>query len=113
MAIEFAEEAFLGNDLVLRFTVEDADGAAVNITGWTFAFALARSYSVAAAISKSSGAGIAINDGAAGIVDVTVQDTDTDDLDVGAYVADLKRADAGQEATLAYGRLKLLPSVAA
>ena len=110
MAIEFAEEAFIGNDLVLRFTVEDADGAAVNISGWTFAFALASSYSAAAADSDD---GITINDAAAGIVDVAVLDTDTDELDVGTYVADLKRADAGQEATLAYGRLKMLPSVAA
>ena len=113
MAIEFAEEAFIGNDLVLRFTVEDADGAAVNISGWTFAFALASSYSAAAAVSKDSDDGITINDAAAGIVDVAVLDTDTDELDVGTYVADLKRADAGQEATLAYGRLKMLPSVAA
>jgi len=60
-----------------------------------------------------TGAGIDITEAGTGKFDVAIIDTDTDSLDTGSYVWDIKRTDAGQEVVLAYGNLELKPKVAA
>lgn len=54
-----------------------------------------------------TGTGIVITDEPGGEFEVSVADIDTDALDTGSYVWDIKRTDAGQEVVLAYGNLDL------
>jgi len=108
MAVKADISFFKGEDVTIEDTVTGK-----NITGWALACAVARGYGQTAEFTKTVGAGITITDGANGVFQISIDDTDTDALDSGGYVWDVKRTDAGQEAVLTYGDLDLKPKVAA
>ena len=109
MAVKTDISFFRGEDVTIQVTVTGE-----NITSWSLAFALARGHGSDSVITKvTGGTGITITDGANGIFEITLDDGDTDALETGGYVWDVKRTDGGQEAVVAYGALNLKPNVAA
>ncbi|MGK2965508.1 MAG: hypothetical protein ACSLFM_07865 [Tepidiformaceae bacterium] len=106
------DEWFSGTDKTLEFTVVDADSVAVNITGWALQWVLTLKDSRTVMLTKTVGSGITITSGAAGILQVAVADTDTNDFATGRtalYDYELRRTDAGNEDVLAYGTVVLRP----
>lgn len=107
----------IGEDKTLEFTVVDAAGTVVDITGWTLSWMLKRrmgDVDALAILTKTTGAGtVTITDGDAGECEVDIDDTDTDTAVVAHrdYWHELKRTDAGFEAILAQGLVNLNPSV--
>lgn len=103
--------------------VVDADDAtvAINVVGWEFSFMVKRSAHDAdadALIHWTSGDGIVVTgtfDAVAADstqrVTVTPTDEDTDDIESGVAVWELKRTDAGAERVLAYGDMRLFRTV--
>jgi len=108
MAVQNAIEFFQGEDVTLEFTVEDAAGAAVDVTGWTTTFSIARTAGDAILVTAAG----AIIDAATGRIDVVLTDTDTDTLS-GSYAYDFKRMNAGSEAVLSYGPVTVRQKVTA
>lgn len=105
-------ELFSGKDRTLSFTITDSAGSAQAITGWAMQFTLTNinDRSGTALITKTVGSGITITNGAGGICQVAIADTDTDGLvgsDAPRYWYELARTDAGNEDVLAYGTVVL------
>jgi len=136
------KDLIIGDDLTLQFEIFEDDlclvdgtlpncrpglvyesGTPVDVSGWTFAFAVRTSNTITGTpiLQYTSGSGITIT----GVFDlvhaantqrvnVTIPDTDTfSDLEVvlvppATYFYSLKRTNAGLEKTLAYGKLILL-----
>jgi hypothetical protein len=100
-----------GDGRVETFTVTDAAGAVVNITGMTIRLMVKRTHSGSVLITKSVGSGVTITDGAGGVLTVTFAATETDDL-AGKYVWDLEVTDgASVPRTVASGSLYVRPDV--
>jgi hypothetical protein len=117
VSITKTDELFTGKDKVLAFTVVDSAGVAVNITGWALRWVLELKpfpgRSTGWLVSKTVGSGISITDGAGGVCQVTIDDTDTDTFDgsdTPDYYHELTRTDAGNEDVLAYGPVVLRQS---
>lgn len=104
------DEWFTGKDKVLQFT----DTVPSNITGWALKFVLAQNpHRTEVLVTKTTTDGITITDGAAGVCQVTIADTDTDGLpgsDDPDYFYELTRTDAGSEDVLAFGTVVLRQS---
>lgn len=104
---------YKGEARVLRFTITDeATGLVEDISAWEFEWKFSTSDDQAI-VTKILGDGISINDGPNGIVDVTLDEATTLTEVVPASCKDyyqqfLWRSDTGNEAVLAYGRVKLL-----
>lgn len=108
---------FCGEDKVFSYTVYQADGTTPeDVTGWTFDWALRRRNDDAdpAVLEKTSVSGISITgtynaDPAQNTqrVEVTIADTDTEDLPAGPYRHSLKRTDDGSETILSFGNAVL------
>lgn len=111
MPIEGSMTWYQGEHLEVTLSVVDDDGDAVNITGWTFAFAAADRYGGTVAFAAESGDGIAIVSAAAGTVKLTVQAETTEDLAARQYVFDWWRTGTDVEAVLAFGALTVQPTV--
>ena len=93
-----------GDSKVLEVTVVDTENEAVDITGTTIRWQLARLATDAEPlISKSVGSGIEITDGPAGRFDVTLDPGDTADLD-GSYYYEAEVDDGGVISTVLSGR---------
>ena len=75
------------NDVILKFTVTDQDGVAVNLTSATIKWSLKKSLEADAVITKTTASGISITNAAGGIFEVTITDTDATDL-VGRYYSE-------------------------
>ncbi len=102
-----------GEDVSITVSVIDANGAAVNISGFTFKASVrtAREADIEIITKATGGAGIAITDAAGGKYAITIASADTKKLRVPAiYFWDTWRIDAGQLAQLAYGELEVLGS---
>jgi hypothetical protein len=95
---------FKGEDLVITDTI-----TGVNITGWTLAAAVATSVTAPVIFTVAG----AITDAANGVFTITLTDTETDLLDPGRYVYDIKRTNAGSETVLTYGKLTVRGQVTA
>lgn len=115
--ITASDELFSGVDKTLQFTVVDASDAAVNITGWALEWVLYQGVSpkkgATALITKTTSAGITITNGAGGVCQVAIADTDTDTIDGDdkpGYYQELRRTDAGLEDVLAYGPVTIKQS---
>jgi len=109
-------EMFRGDSASWRFTVTDADGAAVNLTNADLRFTAKSSASdadVDAIIAKTDGAGITVTDAAGGVLAVTLSPGDTSALTVPqTLVWDLQVTDAlGAVQTLAYGALRIIADI--
>lgn len=113
---------FLNTDKAYVFHVKnEAETAAIDITGWALSFMIKRDKTNAdasALVSKATSSGIVI----AGTYNadpavntqratVTVLDTDTDDLSSGRCPWEFKRTDDGFEAVLGFGTVDLTKSV--
>jgi len=106
-------ELVSGNDKDLRFTTLDQDGIAVDITGSTIVWALARSAkNKSRLITYTSPTNVAITDGPAGKFTVSIQDTDTLTLKAGKYYHEARvTSPVGNKITVAYGEVDLLDNV--
>lgn len=104
---------YAGDDAVLRFTLTDADGDPLNLTGYALAWAM-RGAGGAVAVSKSLGSGIALVGAAsAGVADVTLTHDDTADLAPIGHRHQLEGTDgSGNVSTLAEGIITVRASVA-
>lgn len=104
---------YAGDDRTLRFTLTDAAGAPLNLTGYELAWAL-RGAGGLVEIAKSLGSGIAVVGLAtAGVVDVTLTHTDTIGLGAFGHPHQLEGTDAsGNVSTLAEGVITVRASVA-
>lgn len=105
------DRLFCGDGKTIRYTVVDAAGAAVNITGWLVRFTVAPEPGDTAVMEKEGGSGITLTTPLSGILDVDINALDTDDIPPGTYIYSLRRIDEGFEQTLAYGDFNLLPKV--
>ena len=109
MATNFS--MFAGDDKTIQVTVTDPDGDPVDLTSATIKWQAAKSLGKASAISKSTSSGITITDAANGEFEVTILDTDTDDL-VGTYQheAEVTFTD-GTKSTVLSGTMRINPVV--
>lgn len=106
--VKNSDNFFIGEDRVLEFTIVDASDVAVNISGWSLEWVLRRDPSSSAAtLTKTTVSGITITNGAGGVCQVAIADTDTIDMEPGGYHHTLRRADAGFETVLAFGPFDL------
>lgn len=124
MALETKLELPLGRDKQFVFTVlNDAQTAAIDITGWALSWMVKRYLSDldgAALLTKTTGSGIAIS----GVFNatpslntqvatVTVLDTDTLTIAEGLAPYEFERTDANFETPLAFGFIELIRGVQA
>lgn len=101
-----------GDDETLSIAVTDRDtGDAVDLTGATLRFMVKRRRSDGdddALVDKSTGAGITIESPSTdGLATVTVEDSDTDDVEPGRAFWELQGILAGEVKTLAAGRITI------
>jgi hypothetical protein len=99
---------FAGEDKSLIFTIRDADGGTMNITGWTIQFRFAASLGGTPLFTRPA----SLTTPSSGICTVLIPSTDTVDLDVPpdpdkSFWYDLRRTDVGSRAELAYGTVDL------
>jgi hypothetical protein len=73
------------NDVILKYTVTDQEGDAVNLTSATIKWAIRKNLQTTVALSKTTGSGISITNAAGGIFEVTLTDIDTENL-IGGYI---------------------------
>lgn len=104
---------YAGDDAVLRFSLTDEDGDALDVTGYAFAWAM-RGAGGAVAISKATGSGIAVSGAASGgVVEVTLSHDDTADLAPIGHPHQLEGTDgSGTVSTLAEGVITVKRSLA-
>jgi len=95
-----------GDQHQLEYTVTDNDGAAVDLTGGTGRFAIARSPSGTVVIDSDASpqtATVTVVSAVAGTVNVIITDTNTEAL-IGDYYYEFKWTDStGREAVIARG----------
>jgi hypothetical protein len=83
-----------GDDVKLNFTIQDRTDTAVDITNsQAITFKVRKEVGATVTISKTLGSGIAITDGAAGQLTVTLESTDTEDMNIGGHVMELQITD--------------------
>lgn len=100
-----------GDTKVLEVEVLDDDGDAVDITGTSIRFEMARFATDAAAlVTKTSGDGIEIIDGPAGRFDVTLDPEDTATFD-GSYYFEAEVEDGASISTVLRGRATIDPAL--
>lgn len=119
--ITSVHELWTGKDYVLQFTVEDSDGVAVDITGYAISWSMfpklltEGAATIPSFAAKTVGSGITLTDATNGILQVVIDDVDTDVLvgtqtDIPDYRHELRRTDSGSEAVLSYGSVVLKQS---
>ena len=102
--------AFTGNDLVLHFTVVDADGDPVSIAAWTTrAAALYTQDSGTAVLSKTPAF---VTDGSDGEFTVTITDADTSAFAAGVYRLEIQMTGTGIKTTVVRGSVVLAKTYA-
>lgn len=75
---------YAGDDKTIEVSVTDKNGDAVDITSATIEWRAAKSHNKTAAVTKTTSSGISITNGAGGVFQITLTDSDTEDL-VGSY----------------------------
>ena len=101
-----------GEDVTFQVTVKDIDGVAVDITGGSGRFAMARNTGATAAVDSDAGSStITVQDAGAGRVDISIADTMTDNL-LGDYYYEFKWTDdIANELVVAFGWITVAPSL--
>lgn len=98
-----------GDDVAETFTFKDDDGAAINLTGYTFAAQMRRTPSDTAVLATFS---FTITSAAGGTVDMTLSKTVTAGLQPGVYPYDVQWTDAaGKVRTVLAGKVTVLAEV--
>lgn len=105
---------YVGDTKVLKVTVLDEDGNAVNITGVDIRWWMAKNVKKLDAdvlIKKSTTDGISITDGPNGKFEVTIEPEDTETLKAGSYYHEAEVDDAGVISTVMTGKATLTPTL--
>lgn len=101
-----------GDNKLIDVTVVDGDGVAVDITGATIKWVLAKTAGDSALVTKTTGDGITITDAAAGKFRVTLVPADTESL-AGVYYHEAEVTDASsQVSTVLIGKVIVYKSAA-
>ena len=96
-----------GDTKRLQFTVTDAAGTAVDLTGATITWVLAAKLGGTTLLTKTIGFGITVNDASAGRFHVDLDPADTAAL-AGTYYHEAEVVDAlGNKSTVAVGRITI------
>ena len=103
--IDEADDWFIGEDKQIIGTIYQADKRTKQaITGWSLSWMLKTALtSTTAILTKTTGSGITITAPTIGGITIAIADTDTDSLEPGRYVHELKRTDASRETVLWQG----------
>ena len=104
--IDADDDFFLGEDKILGCTIYQQNKRTVqNITNWTLSWSLKQALTdTVALLTKTTSTGITITSATAGTVTIPILDTDTDNLEPGTYVHELKRTNDNEETVLSQGR---------
>jgi hypothetical protein len=112
-----SQDWFIGEDKTIAFEIYSSDEATMqDVTGYAVEFKMRiKADSDKVVLTRTTGAStITITGSYASAqatntqrVNVLVEDTDTDNLQPGAYSYSLRRTDAGNETVLAYGDIVL------
>jgi len=112
MAIRAEIRCFQREAVELPVSIIDDAGAAVDITGYSFAFVVKERFG-AIVLFEIGGADIAIvNPASAGLVTVTIT-AETLDVPPDVYEWELRRTDSANDAVLAYGSFYVRRSLTA
>lgn len=104
-------EMFSGEQKELAIAITDDAGAAVDLTGVTVRWSLARTARSAPLIEKVTGDGIVVTDAAGGACTVTLVPADTEALE-GDYYHEAEVTDgAGRPTTVLHGRARIKPNL--
>ncbi len=90
---------FAGETVSLGFTITDSDGAAINLTGATLTFYLARLGTQDTVLTKTTGSGITVVSAADGTCTVALTSSNTDNLE-GLYIYQLRLVDSSNAETV-------------
>jgi hypothetical protein len=100
-----------GDSKILEVTVTDGTGAAVDLTGATIAWQLAKSPGESALVSKTIGSGIAVTDAVGGIFEITLDAADTAALS-GRHYHEAEVTDtSGKVSTVLTGAVLIKPEL--
>lgn len=98
-----------GDDVSETFTFKDSTGAAINVTGYTFAAMMRKTPADTTIVATFS---FAITSGSGGTVNMTLAKTVTAGLTPGVYVYDLQWTDlSGNVRTMLAGQVTVLAEV--
>ena len=97
-----------GTDFTMSVDVTDTDGDALNLTGFTVAGQVRRSYFSTTAVNFTC----AVSNATSGIITVSLSGTQSDAMKAGRYVYDVEITNAGGTKTrVLEGQLEIMPSV--
>jgi len=97
-----------GTDFEATIDVTDQDGDAVNITGFTVAGQIRKSYTSTTSIDFVT----TVSDPSSGQVTIALTDTTTSTMAAGRYVYDLEMLDsAGKRTRIVEGQVEVTPGV--
>ena len=100
-----------GDTLALDFAITDADGAAVDLTGATIRWQMARSVYAAPDLSKAVGTGITVTSAPGGLFTVMLAPSDTADI-TGTFYFEVEIVDAsGNVSTPRTGEIVISPGL--
>lgn len=104
--ITLDDKWFVGEEKQLKFLIVDADGAALDVSGYTLEWVLGIE-GVAILTVEEANITISNGNGTNDAVTVSVDASDTDTLDAGLYQHSLRRIDDEAEQVLSYGEAHL------
>ena len=97
-----------GTDFTMSVDVTDTDGDALNLTGFTVAGQVRRSYFSTTAVNFTC----AVSNATSGIITVSLSGTQSDAMKAGRYVYDVEITNAGVTKTrVLEGQLEIMPAV--
>ena len=97
-----------GTDFTMSVDVTDTDGDALNLTGFTVAGQVRRSYFSTTAVNFTC----AVSNATSGIITVSLSGTQSDAMKAGRYVYDVEITNAGGAKTrVLEGQLEIMPAV--
>ena len=97
-----------GTDFTMSVDVTDTDGDALNLTGFTVAGHVRRSYFSTTAVNFTC----AVSNATSGIITVSLSGTQSDAMKAGRYVYDVEITNAGGTKTrVLEGQLEIMPAV--
>tara|TARA_Y100000361_G_scaffold52844_1_gene46217 strand:+ start:186 stop:521 length:336 start_codon:yes stop_codon:yes gene_type:complete len=97
-----------GTDFTMSVDVTDTDGDALNLTGFTVAGQVRRSYFSTTAVNFTC----AVSNATSGIITVSLSGTQSDAMKAGRYVYDVEITNSGGTKTrVLEGQLEIMPAV--
>ena len=84
-----------GIDLIFTTTNTDANGAAINITGYTIRMAISNQVTGAVVLTLTNGSGITLTSPTTGLATYQITGTQTASIQVGTYYYGIKATSSG------------------